>query len=294
MQDDKLTTKYVPKKDAREYSVFSEEYFSGVDVSLYLDGEKITQVNSLQYSIQEQLKPLYGYASRTFDDMAIGNRIVIGSFKVPISNPEENMKFSDLTIASPKVEENYITEIPMPSWTSTVKKYGDVKYVNQGEQYKDPSNTNQSNIPVVNKPNTSSVVSDLLSYSKEVLAAQKELLKLSYNIDITGIMDIKTKYAIKSFQESLSINITGLLDDETKSYLLGKTSDEKDIHYGLIIDNNAALRIGPGPEFNIITSELPLHTKVQIIDEDGIWYKVKLNNNKKGFVAKSFISMIKY
>lgn len=97
MPKDALTMKYNPKVNTREYNTFTEEYFAGADVALYLDGEVVTQISGLQYTVSEQQKPIFGYASRTFDDIAVGNRIVVGSFRVPISNPKTSASFKSLT-----------------------------------------------------------------------------------------------------------------------------------------------------------------------------------------------------
>jgi hypothetical protein len=51
-----------------------------------MNDEEQTEIGFIQYEIQEQLKPVYGYNSRTFDDVVIGNRIVTGTFTVPIKN----------------------------------------------------------------------------------------------------------------------------------------------------------------------------------------------------------------
>ena len=83
-----FTHKWIPRVDQKEKNLFVEEYYSSTDTQIKIDDEEQTEIGYINYSIQEQLKPLYGYASRTFDDIAIGNRIVTGMFKVPIKNPE--------------------------------------------------------------------------------------------------------------------------------------------------------------------------------------------------------------
>ena len=83
-----LTHKYIPRIEQTEENLFTEEYYSSTDTKIYMDDTEQTEIAYISYSLQEQLKPLYGYASRTFDDIAIGSRIVTGAFKVPIKNPE--------------------------------------------------------------------------------------------------------------------------------------------------------------------------------------------------------------
>lgn len=72
--------------DSRQINAFNEEFFSGADISLKFHGEVVSDISQFQYQLQEQMKPIYGYQSRLFDSMAIGNRIVIGSFAIPLSD----------------------------------------------------------------------------------------------------------------------------------------------------------------------------------------------------------------
>lgn len=77
---------YTPTVDHREANLYREEYYSSTDTKIYMDNDEQTEIGFIQYEIQEQLKPVYGYNSRTFDDVVIGNRIVTGTFTVPIKN----------------------------------------------------------------------------------------------------------------------------------------------------------------------------------------------------------------
>lgn len=91
-----LTHKYIPRIEQTEENLFMEEYYSSTDTKIYMDDVEQSEIGYISYSIQEQLKPIYGYASRTFDDVAIGNRIVTGVFKVPIKNPEAQTQMSTI------------------------------------------------------------------------------------------------------------------------------------------------------------------------------------------------------
>lgn len=86
MADPSYNYSYTPTVDHRESNLYIEEYYSSTDTQIYMNDEKQTEIGFIQYEIQEQLKPVYGYNSRTFDDVVIGNRIVTGSFTVPIKN----------------------------------------------------------------------------------------------------------------------------------------------------------------------------------------------------------------
>lgn len=77
--------KYIPKEGSIEEVIFPQKYFSGCDVKIKMNGVVIAEISSIGYKIQEQHKPLYGYASRKFNDMIKGNRLVTGQFVMPIT-----------------------------------------------------------------------------------------------------------------------------------------------------------------------------------------------------------------
>ena len=91
MADPSYNYSYTPTVDHREENLYREEYYSSTDTKIYMDDELQTEIGFIQYEIQEQLKPIYGYNSRTFDDVVIGNRIVTGTFTVPIKNKDEQV-----------------------------------------------------------------------------------------------------------------------------------------------------------------------------------------------------------
>ena len=93
---------YTPTVEHRESNLFREEYYSGTDVKIYFDDEDQTEIGYISYELQEQLKPVYGYNSRTFDDVVIGNRIVTGTFSVPIKNTAKQRWGKDNTISEKK------------------------------------------------------------------------------------------------------------------------------------------------------------------------------------------------
>lgn len=69
------------KKDTRiEYQLFSQEYFSGADMHIYFGDIWIDDITSLEFTLQEEVLPIYGYNSYTFDALARGRRQIVGSF----------------------------------------------------------------------------------------------------------------------------------------------------------------------------------------------------------------------
>lgn len=63
-----------------EYQLFPATYFSGCDVSIYFGDIWIDEINSLEFRLTEKKAPIYGYNSYTWDAIALGSRMVSGSF----------------------------------------------------------------------------------------------------------------------------------------------------------------------------------------------------------------------
>lgn len=61
---------------------FSKEYFSGARVQIYFGDTFIEEATSLQYTLTENIAPIYGFASYTWDRVARGTRMVQGSFTI--------------------------------------------------------------------------------------------------------------------------------------------------------------------------------------------------------------------
>ena len=88
--------RYIPQTAQTEENLFIEEYYSSTDTKIYIDDIEQTEISYISYSLNEQLKPIYGYASNTFDDVAIGSRIVTGIFKTPICNSSPQSTVEDI------------------------------------------------------------------------------------------------------------------------------------------------------------------------------------------------------
>jgi hypothetical protein len=69
-----------PTDNRVEYQVFGSEYFSGADVKLYFGDIWVDEITSITFQLQEEVMPIYGYNSFTFDAVARGKRLVTGSF----------------------------------------------------------------------------------------------------------------------------------------------------------------------------------------------------------------------
>lgn len=65
-----------------EYQHFPSEYFAGSDVYLIFNNEFADEIVEIQFSMTEQVAPIYGYASYTYDAVARGSRLINGSFRI--------------------------------------------------------------------------------------------------------------------------------------------------------------------------------------------------------------------
>lgn len=65
-----------------EYRRFASDYFSGSDIRIYFGDIWVDEITSLQFSMQENVAPIYGYASYTWDKVARGTRQIQGSFNI--------------------------------------------------------------------------------------------------------------------------------------------------------------------------------------------------------------------
>lgn len=64
------------------YERFPPEYFSGSNIHIFFDDIYIDEIVTMQFTLTEQVRPIYGYNSYTYDDILKGNRIVQGAFRI--------------------------------------------------------------------------------------------------------------------------------------------------------------------------------------------------------------------
>ena len=58
------------------------EYFSGSNVKVYFGDVWVDELTEISFSLQEQVAPIYGFHSYTFDRVSRGNRMVQGTFTI--------------------------------------------------------------------------------------------------------------------------------------------------------------------------------------------------------------------
>lgn len=122
MADGRLVRRVNTKQSGTtEYQRFKEEYFTGQDIRIYFGDIWVDEITSLQFTLQEQVAPIFGYASYTWDKVARGNRYIQGSFTI-------NFK------------ESYYLHSVMNSLNSEMKKTADGVAMYNAAKWKDGVN----------------------------------------------------------------------------------------------------------------------------------------------------------
>lgn len=250
-----LTHKYIPRIEQTEENLFMEEYYSSTDTKIYMDDIEQTEISYISYSLQEQLKPIYGYSSRTFDDIAVGNRIVTGVFKVPIKNNE---------IQTP------ITTIVERSQNSTLEDY------NEGQQ----DLMDAVDWIVAQKDVTASAATD---EDNETFEYRAKLINLGYSLDYNSNSSVLTQQ-IKKFQSEHNLEANGKLTSETKKEINKALSNSnlptKSFPAGTKIYFNAAFS---SETVTTLTEDQDVYILNDTSYDDG-WIHVMTKDGKEGFV----------
>jgi hypothetical protein len=64
------------------YRQYSANYYSGADIRIYFGDTWVDEVTNIDFTLQEQVAPIFGYASFTWDKVARGSRYISGSFSI--------------------------------------------------------------------------------------------------------------------------------------------------------------------------------------------------------------------
>lgn len=245
-----MTHKYIPRIQQREENLFLEEYYSGTDTKVYLNNKQQSEISYISFSLNEQLKPIYGYASRTFDDMSVGNRIVTGIFKMPIKNPEEQDSYK--TVVEPSTLEEINTKNQLEE-----NKKNNTEWINNTD----------------NNTNTSYTNDNVFEY-------QNKLKQLGYNASDSGTYDDQTRAAIKQFQRDNNIqSVSGTLNNDTMAEIdtqlevqnvpRKKVEQKTNVYAGLTTASGIVYTLQPNEEFYLI-QDLGVFSQIRTIDgKDG-------------------------
>lgn len=62
--------------------IYNVEYFSGAQTAIYIGDVWVDEITSISFQVSQHRRPLYGYASELFDDVAEGTVLVSGNFTI--------------------------------------------------------------------------------------------------------------------------------------------------------------------------------------------------------------------
>ena len=69
-----------------EYATL-KRYYSSIDAEVYLGNEYVEDVCDITWNVVQKNLPLYGFNSYTYDEIAIGSRLIQGQFSIRFTNP---------------------------------------------------------------------------------------------------------------------------------------------------------------------------------------------------------------
>lgn len=263
MATESLTHKYIPRIEQVEQNIFLEEYYSSTDTRIFINGTEQTEIGYINYSLQEQIKPLYGYASRTFDDVAIGNRIVTGMIKVPINNTNP---------------QSTLEEIEGGLATSTVEDYND----KEDEKMDDVDWITTPDKPPSDTPNTTPVVDE-----EEKSEYITKLIELGYNLNYNATPETYQR-ELKKFQKNNNIDANGELTTQTKN-LINQKLKEASLP---TINLPSGTRVYFGPETTFGYFTITQETIAKIINQTSYkngWIQIRLEDGREGYINKDYI-----
>lgn len=270
MAQPSFTHKWIPRIEPREKNLFVEEYYSSTDVQITMEGEEQFEIGYIQYSLQEQLKPLYGYASRTFDDVAVGNRIVTGTFTVPIKNPEVQTSLDDILRTQ---EEDWTGDDSYNDDQSNLQE--GIDWISGGSGgYKPPTSSVE---PTTEEPNPY----DYGGVSDEDLVYSQKLQTLGYDYGDNTLTTYAFMEQVHQFQKTNNMEV-GDFNDATK-----KKIDELFANSGqetVTLPAGTKIYEGPSTGHDVVTT-LTEQTVVTIVEEyNEDWLVVMTPDGTTGYV----------
>lgn len=99
-------------------SAIIKRYYSVIDAEIYFGNEYVEDVADVSWQIIQNVQPLFGYNSYTYDEIARGNRLIHGSFLINFTNP--NYLFAILEAANKAnvVPITGMTDYSVPAYTT--------------------------------------------------------------------------------------------------------------------------------------------------------------------------------
>lgn len=275
MAEMQMTYKYQAPIMQREQNLFLEEYYCGTDTRIYVDGDEQKEVNYISYQLGEQLKPLYGYASRTWDSVAVGTRIVTGILKIPIKNPSSN---SDLNEYKPEYMPSTKDEIEASNKKSEEEK-DKIEWIDSTKKPETDDSSSGGSSETDKKINDPDII----------MKYQKKLKKLGYDVDQTGVYDSKTNTAIMDFCKDNNLRSDHIKFDKTVRDEIRASAEENTVY---VMVSKAKGYTSPSSLSDVVRDNLFEGMPLKVIAKKGDWYYVKTNDvsvGAKKFWVSSFV-----
>jgi hypothetical protein len=241
----------------REHNIYTEEYFGGSDCFIYIGKTRYDNISALQFQVRETVKPIYGYASRIYDDLAVGTRIVQGVIKVPVKNRGANDKLTDSTNNGTYTLTKKVSTANVPDW---VYKY-------------QPADSEKGSPNIGYSDNT-----DSATVAKVQAALQNKYPNAG--VQVSGVLDFPTKQAIATYKEDNNLLVNTNCDNELTNRLIYSTQNLVHAVQGCTLKyqpNDLAMGF-----YSVGTSTKLVVQKV--IDSN--WILVQADNGQKGYIKK--------
>ena len=66
-----------------------KRYYSNIDAEIYFNGEWVEDIGTIQWTVNQQTMPIFGYNSYIYDAVAQGSRLIQGIFTLSFSKPRK-------------------------------------------------------------------------------------------------------------------------------------------------------------------------------------------------------------
>ena len=118
-------TSYHRKKTADGFSIdaaYLKRFYSSIDAEIYFGNEFVEDVTYIDWNVVQNVTPLFGYNSYTYDEVARGNRIIHGVFDINFSSPNYLFKLLEAAKGDSITDmKSYTVSIPENSIASINK-----------------------------------------------------------------------------------------------------------------------------------------------------------------------------
>lgn len=115
-------TTYHRTKTANGFQIdnaYLKRYYSVIDAEIFFGNEFVEDIAYIDWTVSQNVMPIFGYNSYTYDELARGSRIIQGVFDINFTSP--NYLFQILKTAkddSIKTMESYIVHTPQEKGTT--------------------------------------------------------------------------------------------------------------------------------------------------------------------------------